>query len=76
MKKFLFLAFAAITIPTAASAETYWLILKAGADVPFSESIPTNSLEECEAAIAKLSMRNSWSHSKPMSTSAICLKGK
>ena len=52
MKRLLLPLLAAIALPTAVNAETYWLVMssKAGSKLV---TIPTNNMEECEASGAK-----------------------
>tara|TARA_B100000212_G_scaffold58032_1_gene38944 strand:- start:872 stop:1054 length:183 start_codon:yes stop_codon:yes gene_type:complete len=52
MKRLLLPLLAAIALPTAVNAETYWLVMssKEGSTLV---TIPTNNIEECEASGAK-----------------------
>ena len=46
MRKYLIPLLAAIALPTAVNAETVWLVLR----YKGMTSIPTNSMEQCEAS--------------------------
>jgi len=70
MKRLLLPLLAAITLPTAVNAETYWLVMssKAGSTLV---TIPTNNIEECEESGAKYVGAKFAKYVK-----YVCLKGK
>tara|TARA_X000001036_G_scaffold356670_1_gene338770 strand:+ start:543 stop:794 length:252 start_codon:yes stop_codon:yes gene_type:complete len=83
MKSFLLLALTAgLLSPSAANAETYWLLIKHGEGSKgrsYSWRIPTNSEAECNKEKTKAVKRENWEawQYDPMSVlSAICIKGK
>ena len=82
MKRLLLPLLAALALPTAANAETWWLVVGARfarvKPATTSWQIPTNSLDECERAGEKL-LANSQLNGKVFSKDLIayeCLKGK
>ena len=78
MKRLLLPLIAAIAVPTAANAETYWLILSGTrANVGAMLKVPTSTMEECELAGKKV--MQSEHHAKKYMWSSmryVCVKGK
>ena len=81
MRRFLLLALGmGFLLPTAANAETWWLIMKGrqehSQDNVFSAQMPTASKVECEKARDQAIEKDNWKGHEPWGLSAICLKGK
>ena len=82
MKRFLIPLLAALTLPTAVNAETWWLIMRgrthqAQGDV--SWTIPTSSEQECKQEREKAINLENWKSNgkfRRLLVDAVCLKGK
>ena len=81
MKRFLLPLIAALALPTAASAETWWLMAagkynQAAGSTGANWSIPTNSEQECEFAGQKF-LNASFPYSVGSKARGyVCVKGK
>ena len=82
MKRLLIPLLAAIVLPTAANAETYWLIIIANrgpGDPNVMEKVPMTSLKECEAAGSRLHGDRTIHGNSPYmfeNMRVVCIKGK
>ena len=80
MKRLLLPLLAALALPTAVNAETWWLLVRGQTsqtvlNVPWE--IPTNSEQECEAEKTKVLNKENWDgNNARLVITAICLKGK
>ena len=62
MKRLTFPLFAALALPTAVNAESYYLLVTFGGDRNFT--VPMESLEQCEEQLAKVSNMKKKTQSK------------
>ena len=80
MKRLLPLLLAALALPTAVNAETWWLLVRGQTKstvLNVSWEIPTNSEQECETAKTKALNKENWDgNNARLWVTAICLKGK
>ena len=84
MKLLLLPLLAALALPTAVNAETWWLLLRGSAKQTIQSvawEIPTSSKKECEAEKTKVLDVDNWDGYKhenrtKLLVTAICLKGK
>ena len=70
MKRLLLPLLAALALPTAVNAESYWLVLKVGVSQGALEKIEMKSTEQCQEEGGKFVSRNKKYHSYT------CLVGK
>ena len=75
MRKFLIPLLAAVALPTAVNAETWWLMASAYNYGLANWSIPTNSEQECEFAGQKF-LNSSLPGVSPRYRGYVCVKGK
>ena len=81
MKRLLLPLLAALDLPTAVNAETWWLLVRGkrlGAEPVVVWEIPITSEKECEIAKTKVLNSENWEgyKSENIKPTAICLKGK
>ena len=80
MKRLLLPLLAALALPSAVNAETWWLIMRGGTNqsvINHNWEIPTNSEQECEASKVKALNKENWDgNNARLWMTAICLKGK
>ena len=74
MKRLLLPLQAALALPNAVNAETWYLIINGiqGTLV----SVPTSSLEECEQSGKKVDNKKEWKGGRPIEIQYVCIKGK
>ena len=82
MKRLLLPLLAALALPTAVNAETWYLLVKQGEGTKgrsYAWQIPTSSKEECDEQKSKVVKSEEWHNFDVimrLSISAICIKGK
>ena len=82
MKRFLIPLLAAIALPTAVNAETWYLLVKHGEGTKgrsYAWQIPTASKEECNEEKTRVVKSEEWHNfnkTMQLTISAICVKGK
>ena len=84
MKPLLIPLLAALALPTAVNAETWWLLVRGSAKQTIQSvawEIPTSSKKECEREKTKVLDVDNWDGYKhenrtKLLVTAICLKGK
>ena len=74
MNRLLISLLAALALPTAVNAETYYLLVKSSAG--YGTSIPIGTLAECEIEGNKVIRKNTWKGGSSIIFSYTCIKGK
>ena len=74
MKRLLLPLLAALALPTAVNAESYYLLVTFGGDRNFT--VPMESLEQCEEQLAKVSNMKNWNRKYSQWVGGICIEGK
>ena len=73
MKRLLLPILAALALPTAVNAESYYLLIS-GSHI--NQNVPMSSLEECEQNLIKVIDQKNWKPKRVHWLGAICIKGK